>query len=379
MKQRTITFILPFVNLTGGIKLIFEHVNRLAERGHKVRIIYPGKLFHDQNFAITTSDWRWHLLEAPLRQFKYWLFVQLLHKTDANWFPLDRRIELRRTPDLSARYIPPSDLIVSVAPQTVHWVASYPPAKGQKVQFALDYEVWALPTPFVDSTFQYKDIPIITIGDWQKRLFKEKFGRVVDAVIPAGVDTRRFRPASKPRTLKAGQPVRVLMVYHHHSYKGIADGLAAIELVKEAGYPIETVMFGAHPLKSDVPADVEYRRDIDEEALPDIYRSCDIFLWPTHREGFGLPPVEAMACGLPVVGTDSGAMTDYMVEGKTGFIVPIQQPKQLADRLKRLVADQSLRHQMGKEGAKQMKAWDWEIQTDKLEAYLIGLTEKAKQ
>ena len=370
-KKIVITFILPFVNLTGGIKILFEHANRLAAKGHKVTIIYPGVLFHGSNFEIENKSWRWHLIEAPLRQLKYWFFVDLLHKTDAAWFPLDKRIELHRTPDLSAKYIPNSDIVIATAPETVNQVATYPKRCGTKVHFAQDYEIWALPKTFVDSTFSHISMHLITIGHWQKKLYEEEFHRRVEAVIPDGVDLNHFNPSGK--RYGHTKPVRVLLSYHHQPYKGIVDGLYAIDKARQAGQTIQTVMFGVHPLKSDVPTEVEYHHNITDADLPDLYRSCDIFLWPTHREGFGLPPMEALACGTPVVGTDAGAMPDFMEDGVTGYIVPIQKPDLLAERLNRLVKNPKLREKFGKAGALSMKQWNWDKQTDKLERYLLSL------
>jgi glycosyltransferase involved in cell wall biosynthesis len=367
-KSLAITFVLPFVNLTGGIKILFEHANRLVERGHKVTIIYPGKLFHGENYETSTTSWKWHVIDAPLRQLKYWLFVDLLHKTDASWFPLNKSIKLHRTPDLSAKYIPEADIVIAGA-ETVDWVVNYPESKGVKLNFAQDYEVWARPEEYVNKTFA-NDMHIITIGSWQKKLYAEKFGRKVEAVIPDGVDLDRF----KPKAVKhSSDTVRVLMSYHHLAYKGIPDGLYAIEQARKAGHKIDIVVFGVHPLEKELEGKVEYHNNVPEDELPDVYRSCDIFLWPTHREGFGLPPMEAMACGIPVVGTDAGAMPDYMQDGKTGYMVPIQKPKLLAEKLLKLVADKKLREQMGRNAAEAMKAWSWDEQTEKLEQYLLGI------
>lgn len=369
-----LTFVLPFVNLTGGIKILFEHANRLAEHGHKVTIVYPGVLFHNDKYSTVNHSPGWRLIKGPLRQLKYRLFVSWLRRTEANWFPLDRRIVLKRTPDLSSDYIPEADIVIATASETVDWVHAYPANKGVQVNFAQDYEVWSRPTKVVDRTFSYTNMHLITIGNWQKKLFEEKFGRRVETVIPNGVDTKRFLPQTGTRK-KAG-PIRILMSYHHLAYKGIADGFYAYNEAKKSGQSVQLVLFGVHDLKPDVPKSAEYHRAIPEEELPDLYRSVDIFVWPSHREGFGLPPMEAMACGIPVVGTDAGAMPDYMKDGVTGFIVPIKQPKQLAEKLIILIKDKVRRQKMGAAAAQAMQSWDWGRQTAKLENYLLSLAHR---
>lgn len=375
MKKMRITFILPFVNLTGGIKILFEHANQLVGRGHTVTIIYPGVLFHGDHYGIENRSFKWQYIDVPLRRLKYWLFVDLLRKTEADWFALDRRVILHRTPDLSARFIPEADIVIATANETADWVNTYPASKGVKVFFCQDYEVWARPAEYVDKTLGF-DMHLITIGSWQKKLFEETFNHPVEAVIPNGVDTNHFSAKGRiyaQTPASDHKPVRILMNYHHLEYKGIPDGFAAIEMVKATGIPVQVVMFGVHPRKKDISKDVEYHYRISEEELPTLYRSCDIFLWPTHREGFGLPPMEAMACGTPVVATDTGAVSDYIKDGSTGFMVPIKQPKALGEKLLVLAEDPKLREKMGKAASATMYNWGWPKQTDKLEHYLASL------
>lgn len=372
MSKLNITFILPFVNLTGGIKILFEHANRLVERGHRVTIVYPGVLFHSDDYAIINDSWRWRYIDAPLRLLKYWFFVSVLRKTDADWFPIDRRVILKRTPDLSAHSIPDADIVIATANETADWVNTYPVQKGIKVFFCQDYEVWARPAKYVDHTLSF-DMHLITIGSWQKKLFEEQFKHPVEAIIHDGVDTKRFRPARLLKRIVPDEPVRVLMVYHHLAYKGMADGFYAVEEAKKAGLNVQLVLFGVHNLQADVPKGVEYHQNLQEDELPAVYQSCHVFLWPTHREGFGLPPMEAMACGLPVVGTDAGAMPDYMKDGKTGYMIPIQQPKLLVEKLIELLKNPQQYEKMSQAAAAEMKKWDWDQQTKKLEAYLLGL------
>lgn len=397
-KSLKITFILPFANLTGGIKILLEHADRLAGLGHKVTIIYPGVLFHGKNFETVNNTLVWRFLAAPMRQLKYTL-MQLLGRSEANWFPFKNKVGIRRTPDLSARYMPEGDIVIATAPETVSYVAAYPREKGKQVHFSQDYEAWYLPDEFLAHIYTHDKMHLITIGSWQKKLYEERFKRTVEAVIPNGVDLTRFKPTTlKPNREKiapksgtgekatrpvadqpiadqpiADRPVRVLMSYHHAPYKGVADGLTAVDRVRKAGYAVQVVMFGVHKLKSEMPREVEYHYQVPEEELPEVYRSCDIFLWPTHREGFGLPPLEAMACGIPVVGTDAGAMNDFMQEGKTGYIVPIKQPEKLAEKLELLIKDSALRLKLARQAAEQATRWSWDEQTLKLERYLLKL------
>jgi glycosyltransferase involved in cell wall biosynthesis len=108
-------------------------------------------------------------------------------------------------------------------------------------------------------------------------------------------------------------------------------------------------------LKANLPPDVAEKVSflglIPREELVDRYYSSDIFAFaPIWNEGFGLPPVEAMAAGLPVVASRSGAVTETVVEGQTGFLVEKNDADELAKALLVLLNDDSLREAMGRAG-----------------------------
>jgi glycosyltransferase involved in cell wall biosynthesis len=108
-------------------------------------------------------------------------------------------------------------------------------------------------------------------------------------------------------------------------------------------------------LKTNLPPDVAEKVSfpglIPREELVDRYYSSDIFAFaPIWNEGFGLPPVEAMAAGLPVVASRSGAVTETVVEGQTGFLVEKNDADELANALLVLLKDDSLREALGRAG-----------------------------
>jgi D-inositol-3-phosphate glycosyltransferase len=94
--------------------------------------------------------------------------------------------------------------------------------------------------------------------------------------------------------------------------------------------------------------------------LSKYYSASDVFVTTPWYEPFGITPVEAMACGLPVVGSDTGGIRTTVVDGKTGFLVPSQDPDRLAERLAQLASNHMLRERMGKAGrlrAKRLYTW----------------------
>ncbi|CUJ14527.1 glycosyltransferase family 4 protein [Achromobacter xylosoxidans] len=105
---------------------------------------------------------------------------------------------------------------------------------------------------------------------------------------------------------------------------------------------------------------VEFTGRRHRDDLATYYGACDVFVTTPWYEPFGITPVEAMACGRPVVGSDTGGIRSTVVHGKTGFLVPPRDPDSLAERLAQLVADPALRARMGEAGrlrARRLYTW----------------------
>ena len=87
------------------------------------------------------------------------------------------------------------------------------------------------------------------------------------------------------------------------------------------------------------------RRDV-----PDLLPGLDVACLSSVHEGVPITLIEAMAAGLPIVATDCGSVRDMVEDGEQGFVVPVGDVENFADRLQRLARQESLRTQLGKSG-----------------------------
>jgi D-inositol-3-phosphate glycosyltransferase len=192
--------------------------------------------------------------------------------------------------------------------------------------------------------------------------------RTAMTLVTSGVNTERFHPDG-PAEPRGGRP-RLLSVGRLVERKGFADVIRALPLVPDA----ELVVIGGR--REDEPYAADLRRlaerlhvadrvrlagPVPARDMPRWYRSADLLVAAPWYEPFGLTPLEAMACGVPVVATAVGGLTDTVVGGVTGDLVPARDPRALGSAVRRLLGDEMRRVSYAaaaRDRAHQSYAWD---------------------
>lgn len=105
-------------------------------------------------------------------------------------------------------------------------------------------------------------------------------------------------------------------------------------------------------------ADVVYTGFVDDASLAGLFRRCAAFAYPSLGEGFGLPVVEAMACGAPVVTSDRSSLPE--VAGDAALLVDPESVEAIAEGLARLLADPALAAELRERGRRQAARFAWE-------------------
>lgn len=128
-------------------------------------------------------------------------------------------------------------------------------------------------------------------------------------------------------------------------------------------------------LTSDIADKVVFLGRIPRSDLVSHFYDSDIFVFPSlFTEGFGLPPVEAMAAGTAVIGTRSGAIPETVQHGVTGLLVEKNDPVGLADAMLRLLKDSQLREKMGRAGRNRaLQNFTWDRVTETMSANYMNL------
>jgi glycosyltransferase involved in cell wall biosynthesis len=103
---------------------------------------------------------------------------------------------------------------------------------------------------------------------------------------------------------------------------------------------------------------------VPSEDMPLLYNSCTVFLYPSLRESFGLPVLEAMACGIPVISSKIPAIME--VAGEAAELVDPSHPIAIAEAIQQFVNDESLRDVYKQKGLARASLFSWEISAKKL-------------
>jgi alpha-1,3-rhamnosyl/mannosyltransferase len=139
--------------------------------------------------------------------------------------------------------------------------------------------------------------------------------------------------------------------------KGIGDLLEAWSALPSRP---RLVLAGDRGWRTKVPddPDVEVRGFVSRSELRDLYRGALAFIYPSRYEGFGLPPLEAMACGAPVIATRTGAIPEY--SGDAALLVPPGDRQALREAMARLIADRGLRRELRERGPARAAHYRWD-------------------
>jgi phosphatidylinositol alpha-mannosyltransferase len=209
-------------------------------------------------------------------------------------------------------------------------------------------------------------------------------------VIPNGVDLKRFNPEASSISQYQDDKLNIVFVGRMESRKGVNYLIEAYGLLKREFPKTRLILVGPgvrlrhkyeKMVKADGLKDVVFTGPVSYDELPRYYQTADIFCAPaTGRESFGIVLLEAMALGKPVVATRIEGYSAVITDEQEGLMVPPRDAKSLAQALKRLILDESLRRALGAKGLVTVRRYDWTIVASQvLEYYENILSAEAKQ
>ena len=198
---------------------------------------------------------------------------------------------------------------------------------------------------------------ITTPSQWlMKKVQASMLCGVQYRVIPNAIDLRVFRPGSQAearRTLNLPDNAKIVLLIAHNVFKDYDTMEAALsQLDKSDNTELMFICLGKSSADKVVGQGRMVYRGFErtQERMAQYYRASDVFIHAAKDEAFGKTVTEAMACGVPIVATAVGGITEQIANGKTGFLVPPGDSQSMSAAVKRLLTDPDLRSSMGEAG-----------------------------
>ena len=212
---------------------------------------------------------------------------------------------------------------------------------------------------------------ILTVSKSSRQDIAEQLG--VDlrrlAVVPVGVDASVFRPMPGARRV----PGRLMTTASSDvPMKGLVPLLEALAKVRTERPDAHLVVIGRLRDASAIPAALErlaltgavrFLSGVSDQSIVDLYAQAEVAVVPSLYEGFSLPAVEAMACGVPLVATTGGALPEVAGEdGVSALLVPPNDPGALAHAILTALAEPDLRRRLGAAGRQRtVERFTWPV------------------
>jgi len=198
---------------------------------------------------------------------------------------------------------------------------------------------------------------VLSVGPYEGKLKRLMYGTW-------GVDLDEFTSQRDGREPDFGPGPILLFVGRLHAEKGVFDLLDAFGWVKAQTPQARLVLIGDGPARAELERlvagqgwaeNVVLTGTVRNRNLPPYFRAADVFVAPSvttrkWEEQVGMTNIQAMACGVPLVSTRSGAIPEYVPDGVAGILVPERDPQALAGAILQLLSDENLRRRMGEAG-----------------------------
>lgn len=355
----SLRIVIPTIGLDnrGGTRIYLELANFLSQRGHQVTVLVP-RGSNKTTFRIDPKVIikpigikipQWEDFSSIIRML---MLFPLLDDCDivlANYyltsFPIGFSSKFKR------------------GRQNVNLIQHYEPlAFGEAESTFPRLKKW-----LGEKSYQFPMHQIV-VAEWIKKRVSEISQNDIQVINP-NIDLSIFKATDKSNFKEKNS---ILIFPGKDIWKGWDDFVQAFTVLDKGGGEFKVMASSRFPFPLPQGPYLGFQPENDQE-LVDLYHKATVYVHPSWWEGCPLSPLEAMACGTPVVAAASEGILEYAVDGVNCLLVPPKSPNLLADAILRVINDKHLQAKLVEGGLETVKRFGWPRMVDQFEAYLLSL------
>ncbi|MBW3015155.1 glycosyltransferase [Candidatus Woesearchaeota archaeon] len=210
-------------------------------------------------------------------------------------------------------------------------------------------------------SWKYFSIIFANSKNTKSRIEKAELTEHPIKVLNPGVDISKFKPNFKHKNYFYASG-------RFREYKRFELAIEAFRLFKQKNKDFKLIIAGAaekhdpyfKKIKAlaDKTERVELKTSVSDKEMIELYQNCFAYLFTAKNEDFGIVPIEAMACGKPVISVNEGGPKETILNNTTGFLVPATSDS-FADKMLKLTKDTKLYSKLSKQAAEHAKSFSW--------------------
>ncbi len=367
-----------FAYYRGASKFVLEVGERLAKKGLDILVVtimadrrvikpYPHIKFHFLGGPKTDRLFFW--ISYPIFQWKLHRFLDTIpdkvlfpQVMPANWWAFIYKKFHPEVPLIWMCQEPSAFIHSTLVIESLSW--PFRTVIKLLKPFMIPFDIW------LAGGADY----VIANSKYGKGLIQKTYNRTASYLAYPSVDINKFKPEGKKgkyiftvSRLDKQKRIDILI----RAYAIIPDDLRKKYHLLIGGEGREKQILIDLVKNLKIESFVEFLGSLSEDKLPALYAQASLVVFPAVGEPFGIVPLEAMACGTPVIATEGGGTEESIVDGETGFLIKSNQVGLLAGKMTYLLTRENLLGKMGKDARLHMeKNFSWDKTAQEIEKAL---------